>query len=305
MPATDFMTGNPKMNFGNRLSILSKASSSDLVLEPYPHLVMENALDAALFAELAATFPDDAMVLNGRPVADTWFDYPASKVLHNHAISPLWQDFFRYHTSTAFFRELTHLAGHALLQLHPDLEARVGRPLGEFNVGMRPGGKDDTLAPGADVSMECQFYVNYTRQPRTVRGPHVDRPSELFAALLYFRQTDDDSSGSDLEICEANNDLYSGEKSVRIATLPAEVDPLAVKTVHTAKYQANTLVLFLNSPRSIHAVSPRTPTPLTRRHVNFCCDVNFDLFQIHAPARFALKRRLQSLPFGWRLAKYL
>jgi hypothetical protein len=277
----------------------------DLVLEPYPHLVIENALDAALFAELEATFPDDALIVNERAVADTWFDYPACKVLNNRAISALWQDFFRYHTSTAFFRELTSLVGPALLQLHPDLEARVGRPLDQFNVGMRPGGKENTLAPGADVSMECQFYVNYTRGPRTVRGPHVDRPSELFAALLYFRQSNDHSSGADLDVCEADNALYDGEKSIRIAALPAEVDPSAVRTVRTAKYAANTLVLFLNSPRSIHAVSPRTPTPLTRRHINFCCDVNFDLFQLHAPARLALKRTLQSLPLGWRLARYL
>jgi hypothetical protein len=277
----------------------------DLVLEPYPHLVIENALDPALFAELEASFPDDALIVNERPVADTWFDYPACKVLNNRAISPLWQDFFRYHTSTAFFRELTSLAGPALLQLHPDLEARAGRTLDQFNVGMRPGGKENALAPGADVSMECQFYVNYTRQPRTVRGPHVDRPSELFAALLYFRQSNDDSIGADLDICEADQGLYDGNNSIRIATLPAEVDPSAVKTVRTARYAANTLVLFLNSSRSIHAVSPRSPTGLTRRHVNFCCDVNFDLFQIRAPAQLALKRRLQSLPLGWRLAKYL
>lgn len=293
------------MNFNNRLSILSKVSSSDLVLSPYPHLVIENALDATLFAELEATFPDDSLVLDHRLVADTWFDYPACKVLKNDAISVLWQEFFRYHTSTAFFRELTNLAGHALLQLHPDLETRVGRSLAEFNVGMRPGGKEDAFAPGADVSMECQFYINYTRKPRTVRGPHVDRPSELFAALLYFRQSNDNSIGADLEICEANHAIYDGEKSIRIATLPAEVDPSIVKTIHTATYKANTLVLFLNSSRSIHAVSARTPTPLTRRHINFCCDVNFDLFQIHAPARLELKRKLQSLPFGWRLAKYL
>ena len=294
------------MKLGNRLSILSNASSMDLVHEPYPHLVIENALDPALFDELEATFPDDALVVNERPVADTWFDYPACKVLNNHGISPLWQDFFRYHTSTAFFRELTSLAGPALLQLNPDLEARVGRRLDQFNVGMRPGGKENALAPGADVSMECQFYVNYTRQPRTVRGPHVDRASELFAALLYFRQSNDDSSGADLHICEADHALYDdGGKSIRIAALPAEVDPSAVKTVRTARYKANTLVLFLNSARSIHAVSPRSPTALTRRHVNFCCDVNFDLFQIHAPARLALKKTLQSLPLGWRLARYL
>jgi hypothetical protein len=288
-----------------RLSILSNAQKSDLVLEPYPHLVIENALDADVFAELEATFPADDIVVDGRPVRDTWFDYPACKVVKDERITPLWREFFRYHTSAAFFRELVALAGDALRKLNPDLESRIGRPLEEFIVGMRPGGRGDPLAPGADVSMECQFYVNYTRQPRTVRGPHVDRPSELFAALLYFRRPEDESQGANLEICEATRPIYPTDRSVRIAELPAEVDAAAVKTVGIAPYRANTLALFLNSPRSIHAVAPRTPTPLTRRHINFCCDVPFDLFEMKLPPRLALKKTLDEMPVGWRLAKYV
>ncbi|WP_341676584.1 2OG-Fe(II) oxygenase [Niveibacterium sp. SC-1] len=290
---------------GNRLSILSNAARSDLVLDPYPHLLIENALDPQVFAQLAAHFPEDDIVRDGRPEAERWFDYPACKVLHDTAIAPIWQDFFRYHTSEAFFRELVALAGDALRRLNPDLEARIGRPLEGFRVGMRPGGREDTLAPGADVSMECQFYVNYTRQLRAVRGPHVDRPSELFAALLYFRDPADESEGGDLEICEAQAPLYPDSHSVKIAELPAEIAPAAVRTIKSARYRANTLVLFLNSPRSVHAVSPRTPSPLTRRHINFCCDVPFDLFSYRLPPKLALKNRLNQMPMGWRIAKYI
>jgi hypothetical protein len=290
---------------GNRLSILSNAKSSDLRLQPYPHLVIEDALDAEVFARLEAAFPADEVVVNGREVRDTWFDYPACRVTADERIAPLWRDFFRYHTSADFFHELVALAGGPLRELNPDLEARIGRPMDAFKVAMRPGGRGDPLAPGADVSMECQFYVNYTRRPRTVRGPHVDRPSELFAALLYFRQPGDESTGADLEICEATQQIYPDPHSVRIDTLPAEIDPAKVRTVRVAPYKANTLVLFLNSPRSLHAVSPRTPTPLTRRHINFCCDVPHDLFSLRLPPRLALKKGLESVPFGWRLAKYV
>jgi hypothetical protein len=288
-----------------RLSILSNASRADLRLEPYPHLVIENALDPAVFAALQATFPADEVVVNGRPLRDTWYDYPACRVVQDERIAPIWREFFRHHTSADFFRELVAVAGDALRQLNPELEARIGRPLQDFRVGMRPGGRGDPLAPGADVSMECQFYANYTRAPRIVRGPHVDRPSELFAALLYFRQPDDTSSGADLEICEATHDIYPDKDSIRISHLPAEVDQKLVKTVRTARYAANTLVLFLNSPRSLHSVSPRTSTELTRRHINFCCDVPFDLFQIKLPPRLALKKRMERVPVAWRMAKYL
>lgn len=123
-------------------------------------------------------------------------------------------------------------AGPALRQLHPDLEQRLGKPLEQAVVGRRPGGRDKLLAPGANVSMESPFYLNYSRQPRVVRGPHVDRPSELFAALLYFRHADDPSTGGCLEVCEAKSPgLYDGRRGVRISTLPAESDDELVNTV--------------------------------------------------------------------------
>lgn len=287
------------------LSILGRATPDHLRLEPFPHLVIEDALPPDVFAQLFDTFPADELVVDGRPVKDTWYDYPASKVVKDERVTPLWRQFFAHHTSAAFFHELLAVAGPTLRALHPGLEARVGRPLEAFRVGMRPGGRGDPLAPGADLSMECQFYVNYTQAPRAVRGPHVDRPSELFAALFYFRQTEDNSTGGDLDVCEATAPIYPNERSVRISELPAEVDAGLVRTVRTARYKANTLVLFLNSPRALHAVSPRSPTPLTRRHINFCADLPFDLFDFALPPRLALKRSLQDMPVLWRLGNRL
>ncbi len=294
------------MSNSPRFSILSNASSANIVTDPYPHLVIRNALDPDVFAQLAATFPADDLIVNGRQIKDTWYDYPASEVIRDERIAPQWRDFFAYHVSRDFYLELMGVLGDAIQQTYPNIEARLGKPLDQAKVGMRPGGKGDPLAPGADLSMECQFYANYTRAPREVRGPHVDRPSELFAALLYFRQDGDDSTGGDLEVCVAKDrSLYPDRDSVMISELPAEVAPSGVTTVSTARYAANTLVLFLNSARSIHAVSGRSPTQLTRRHINFCCDLNFDLFEMRLPPRLKLRKKLETMPVVWRLAKFV
>lgn len=293
------------MKIKNQLSILSRASRADLVLEPYPHLVIKNALDPEIYAKLESQFPAPEIILNGRAIKDTWFDYPACKVIKDYRVSPLWREFFEYHTSKEFFNELVNLAGDQIRVLRPDLERRVGRSLEDFIVGMRPGGRGDPLADGADVSTECQFYLNYTKQTRIVRGPHVDRPSELFAALLYFRRDDDLSSGADLAVCAAKENIYPNANVVKISKLPAEIDDGVVSTVDAIRYAPNTLVLFLNSPKSIHAVTPRSPTDVPRRHINFCCDVRFDLFKLKLPARLTVKKKLENLPIGWRLAKFL
>jgi len=294
------------MATNRRLSILSNTRPADLRLDPFPHLIVRNALDPEVFAALEAQFPADEIVVNDRPVNDTWYDYPACRVIQDNRISPIWRDFFAYHVSAEFFRELVSLLGNEIRATYPQLEARSARRLEEFTVGMRLGGKGDPLAPGADVSMECQFYINYTRRPRAVRGPHVDRPTELFAALLYFRQHADDCRGGDLEICQArDSSIYPSRGSVRIDKLPAEISDSRAQTVSTATYAPNTLVLFLNSPRSIHSVSQRTPTQVTRRHINFCCDVTEDLFELEMAPRLKLRRRLEKTPVAWRFAHWV
>lgn len=292
---------------GPELSILSKASTSDLVLEPYPHLVIKNALDPSLFEELQNTLPPAELILEGKKKRDTWFDYPACKVIKNPNISLLWKQFFAYHTSDTFLHELLSLYGGQLKTLHPHLENMMGKKLEDAIVKMRPGGRSDRLADGADISMECQFYINYTESYRSIRGSHIDRPSELFAALLYFRQPEDNSTGGDLHVNTAQNPekLYPKERTISVDKLPMEISENKVSNAAIGHYEANTLVLFLNSHKSIHAVSPRSATLVPRRHINFCCDLNFDLFEIKRPARLALKHRLEQIPVLWRISKWI
>lgn len=50
----------------SRLSILSNATEEDVFLDPYPHLVVRNALDKEIFQQLRDEQPDVDIVLNGR-----------------------------------------------------------------------------------------------------------------------------------------------------------------------------------------------------------------------------------------------
>jgi len=72
-----------------------------------------------------------------------------------------------------------------------------------------------------------------------------------------------------------------------------------------AAKRASTLLLFLNRAASIHAVTPRTPAPLTRRLINFCCNVPVPLFELDYPTRLAVEKKLESVPGAWRVSKPL
>jgi len=293
----------------SRLSILSNASTLDVKTEPYPHLIIKNALDSEVYTQLEKEYPDSAVVLNGRDKKDTWYDYPACLAMENAVITPLWKEFLGYHTSADFYADLVDLFGDIITDLYPSLEDRYEKTLPTFTTSVRqPGAAGNTLNHQTDVSLECQFYINYTEQPRVVRGPHVDRPTELYAALLYFRREDDDSQGSNLEVCQVYDEssVYSSDSRIKVDHLPMEIEQDKVEIVDAAKYEANTLVLFINSKKSIHAVSPRTGTPVPRRHINFTADL-FGLEQdalfevVHKPSK-RFKKWLAEKPIIWRLA---
>ena len=52
----------------------------------------------------------------------------------------------------------------------------------------------------------------------------------------------------------------------------------AVNLIEEIEYKENRLVMFLNTPNSIHGVSKRSKTNCYRKYVNIIGEFNFDLF---------------------------
>ena len=97
----------------------------------------------------------------------------------------------------------------------------------------------------------------------TVRKYHVDSMQKIFSGVLYFKRTDDDAVGGDLEFYRLKYDQpLTINKSV-------ELKKNQVEFVSKVKYQANTAVFWLNSPNAVHNVTPRGPSRVTRRLIYF------------------------------------
>jgi len=185
----------------------------------------------------------------------TTFRAPAWKVLAAACTSQsYWSDFY-----LRSFRD-------AILASYPDIESRVGKPIDEWTAGRR------YMSSGADVLLDFQIGINTpATMPGKVSIPHIDNPRELIAMLLYQKDPGDEQGG-DLRILSAEN-----PKFVRTTDLAPDIP---YRHILTVPYGVDTGIAFLQTPHSLHDVTPRLPGPFPRLLINLIVEMKFPLFEV-------------------------
>jgi hypothetical protein len=257
------------------LSILGTVAAQDWIALPFPHLLRSPAIPSPLYRRLAAEFPSIDAILHDR--VDTWGNVsarlPAHKVRGNAEVSETWREFFAFHTSHAFWREIVTVFGAQFRTLYPEMEAKVGRPLEEWRTGLRRV-EDDT-----DVRLDCQFVINTPGDTASsVKTAHVDKNNTLFSMLWYFRDPADRGEGGDLA-------LYAWKRRPRVLHPRRTVLFSDIKHHGTVRYAPNTLVAFVNSMNAVHGVTVRAPSPLPRRYINLVATTPFNVFAMRRLSR--------------------
>ena len=276
-------------------SILERAERSQVREEPYPILVLENALPEAYYAELEASYPSIGFVAGQSELENNKiYLKPAADILENPSIPAIWREFAAFHCSPEFFHQVIEFWRDWIERLYPDLEQNFGKPLEDFTLELRrPGKHDNPENRDADIMMDCQFGMHSpVTSMSSARGPHVDNRAKLFAALLYFRHADDNSSGGNLELYRLKGRPYPKRHMTKI-------DAKYVEHVDTVPYGANKLVMWPNSGYSIHGVSPRSITNMPRRYVNFLGECyggrRDDFFTSFPPEKFSFRGLLDRI----------
>jgi hypothetical protein len=266
-------------------SILERVRPEEIRMRPFPHVVVRDALPADYYAHLAATYPSLESVAGecedtGELPSNKAYRLSAADVVASDSIDPAWREFFAYHASPEFFAEVRSQWGALIERIYPNIPADFGKPLSEFQVESRQPGahrRDDNYQ--TDITLDCQFAMNSpVRSVSSVRGPHVDRGLKLFAATLYFRLPGDAAPGGDLELYEFRDPRYRFDPDrpmdyhfVRHSPY-RELDVVPeswVRVVDRIPYAANVLVFWINTPFSLHGVTPRGITDVPRRYINF------------------------------------
>ncbi len=237
------------------ISVLQRARQAGIRREHFPYIVVENALPASYYQALVETFPPIEIVAGSVELKNNWpYRYRAVEVLTGPENPKIWQDFVAYHCSHEFFREVLDFWGGDIARAFPGVDVGFGKPLHKLTTGIRPlGTADNPQTLTCDICLDCQIVINSpVRQVSVVRGIHVDMPEKFYAALLYFRDPDDDAGG-DLKLYRFRS-------------------PRQVEKFDVVRYAPNTLIMWINTPLSAHAVTPRQITETPRRYVNFLAE---------------------------------
>jgi hypothetical protein len=121
------------------INVLSRAAEAKFDLDPFPHMLIDDALDADVYASLASQFPPLEVVnrRRGRAKSNHLYLLSARDVAANPQIAEDWKAFFRFHVSADFWRSALPFIRAQLLAIHPALEQIAGRPLEDFRVTVR------------------------------------------------------------------------------------------------------------------------------------------------------------------------
>ncbi len=251
-------------------SILKNAKKENINLEYFPYIIINDALDEELYKKLSEEYPTLDLMIKSQPkVRDRTnnkrIDINSLNIKNNNLVSDNWQKFINYHISNEFWLEILELFKDKILELHPNIEERIGCKLEELKTHMRYSKKTEKK----EMEMECQISMNtQVNKTCSVRGTHVDFPDKLYVGLFYMRSEEDNSIGGDLEIFKVKNQ----KEFYNLKNAPKKYKSFSsnlVEKVNTIKYKKNCLVFFINCNHAVHAVSPRQPTKHIRRFVNF------------------------------------
>ena len=257
------------------LSVLQRTTAADLHLDPFPYVVVPNALPDDLYAELEASFPSpQSMGIRADRNNHRW-NYASRKIRRNKNLPQVWRDFIAYHASEAFYRDIVNVFYEGIHALYPERFPNRAS-LERLRVGIR---KHDTYA-NKDVLMDAMISGNTpVTEASSVRSSHLDSGDKLFSGLFYMRPKTYEAVGGDLTISRYNRDL-SGRPERHLKFKGAYIDDENLEVVRTVPYDRNLAVIFINSLDSVHGVTVRQPSPHSRLFVNLVGEIDPPLYRL-------------------------
>lgn len=216
-------------------SVLTDITKKDILLDPFPHLNITNALDEATHQRILRELPtidqiENILRVNDCPDSCYWLYIDRLRRLD--PVPETIIEFLEAHSSDEFVNSVYNLFEEHIKNMLP-------------------------LFRKKDISPTAAMCIN----PRTksnmnnlIRGPHLDQPHDMFVFLYYLKPPQMQIEGGDLELYKYKTRFKGFDRSqFRDPRIIPEKDIIKVKTI---PYESNRFVLILDGIHSVHGVSP-------------------------------------------------
>ena len=229
----------------NKLCVLQNLKSVDS--EPWPYIIIENALPQNIHDELLATLPNER--LDKQEPRDhhgklTWL---AKDILREEeSLSNIWKEFMQYHLSKEFFYKVLN----AFEPWSKNLKIK------KENISLLDRYNKQNL------SLNCYTDFSFIKHPPvngiSSRTPHTDNEKEIYAGLLYLKYPEDKSTGGDY--CIHQPDSLKMDKH-RVYESPGPI-------IKKCAYESNNFTMFWNGRDTQHSVNARENATHPRWSIN-------------------------------------
>ena len=229
----------------NKLCVLQNLKN--VSSEPWPHIIIENALPQEIHDELLDTLPDDRL---GKQEAKdkhgklTWLIYEMYQ--EKFPVSNIWKDFILYHTSQEFVDKV--------LNAFDTWTEKLPLPKNQMKLIDTNLPEDKT----GNYYTEFSFVKHPPENNLSNRTPHTDNEKEIYAGLLYLKHPLEQSTGRDFAIHQPHS-LKMTKKREYITPGPI---------VKKCEYKSNNFVMFWNGVDTQHSVTPRQNASHPRWSIN-------------------------------------
>ncbi|WP_341252084.1 2OG-Fe(II) oxygenase [Euzebya pacifica] len=249
--------------------MFDRLGPDDVVVDPFPHAVVHDALPDEVYERLARTRQaGPATGANVRSVVPGWV---LQRLPH---VDPAWRDFVGRHLTVDMAVRVAEVVADHWAPPLPTAAALETASWSLVGADMIPPGLGDPMPADAEVRVDCRLET-ISASPAEAgshRQQHLDLPSRLFSALLYMRHPDDDTDGGGLVLYRWRD----GAPTTFADDLELSAD--RVEPVVTVPYAPNTLVVFPNSPRALHGAEVRAATTFERAYAFLTAEVDHNLW---------------------------
>ena len=259
------------------LSLLQNFHESNFYTDPFPHVIIDNALPENIYTELEKSIPND-LISQSDIQLNNFRTNIFPDQLKNDLKHKIWYDFLAYHNSIDFYEEFISIFKHEINKLYPNLINEQKKKFIKKDSIKTMRNKDSAKIQKGETLFTSIYGCNTpVKIPTSVIQPHLDHYNKFYFGLYYLRPDEDKSEGGDLEIYKWK-DSYSNFKKKNIIFTEKWTNMYEhVNPVKKVEYKKNSVIFGINTIDSLHGVTVRQKTDYIRQLAYFSTALDKDI----------------------------